>query len=35
MSQTELNDHLDRLVTQGPDDTPEFHQAHKIWEKDQ
>ncbi len=35
MSQAELNDYLDRLVTQGLDDTPEFHQAHKIWEKDQ
>mgnify|MGYP001549206128 CR=1 FL=1 len=35
MSQTELNDHLDRLVTQGLDDTPEFHQAYKIWERDQ
>lgn len=35
MSQAELNDYLDRLVTQGLDDTPEFHQAYKIWQKDQ
>lgn len=35
MSQAELNDYLDRLVTQGLDDTPEFHQAYKIWERNQ
>lgn len=35
MSQAELNDYLDRLVTQGLDDTPEFHQAYKIWKRNQ
>ncbi|WP_025104808.1 hypothetical protein [Microbacterium paraoxydans] len=35
MSQAELNDHLDHLVTQDLDDTPEFHHAHTIWERTQ
>lgn len=33
MSQTELDDYLDELVTSGRDDTPEFHRAYAEYER--
>ena len=33
MSQRELEDYLDALVEEGKDDTPEFHKAHRVREK--
>lgn len=33
MSQRELDEHLDRLVREGKDDTPEFRRAFKVWEE--
>lgn len=35
MPQAELDDYLDQLVTQGRDDSPQFHRAFKIWERNQ
>lgn len=33
LSQRELDEYLDQLVSEGKDDTPEFHRAYAIWEK--
>lgn len=33
LSQSELDDLLDRLTSQGRDDTPEFHAAYAEWER--
>lgn len=33
LSQSELSDYLDDLVEAGKDDTPEFHEAYRAWEK--
>lgn len=35
LSQRELDEYLDQLVAEGKDDTPEFHRAYAIWEKNQ
>ena len=35
MSQAELDDYLDALVRQGREDSPEFHRAYRIWERNQ
>ncbi len=35
LSQAELNEYLDLLVSQGKDDSPEFHRAHAVWERQQ
>lgn len=35
LSARELDEYLDELVEQGKDDTPEFHRAYQIWEKNQ
>lgn len=35
MSQRELDEYLDALTDAGKDDTPEFHHAYAVWEKNQ
>ena len=35
ISQAELDDYLDALVRQGREDSPEFHRAYRIWERNQ
>lgn len=35
MSQHELSEYLDALTEAGNDDTPEFHQAYKVWEENE
>lgn len=35
MSQAELEAYLDRLTERGDDDSPEFHRAYAIWEKNE
>ena len=35
MSLAELDDYLDALVRQGREDSPEFHRAYRIWERNQ
>ena len=33
LSQAELDEYLDALVREGRDDSPEFHRAFKVWER--
>lgn len=33
LSQAELDEYLDRLMSEGRDDSPEFHRAYQVWEE--
>lgn len=35
LSQRELDDYIDRLISEGREETPEFERAYEVWEENE